>query len=189
MLRLDYPLEFTNLLKKGTHVLLIYEDESRANKIRLEFIKKGLTKNESCVYLTTEHDKKLFEKNLIELGVNLDKFQAKNKFKIFQIPNPFTSNGGFGNSINKIWEEITNTFHSPMRIVCNIVGDVSQLSNDQLKNLLTTENCIHQDFSKSEDYLLCTYNIGKINSKTSYDFLNRYAFPLASRGIEEPSGC
>jgi len=158
-------------MKKGTHALLLYEDENKAKKIRLEFIKAGLKKNETCIYLTTEHDEKIFEKNLDELGIDIEKFKAKNKFKIFQIANPFTHNGGFGNSINKVWKEISGTFHSPIRIACNIVGHVSKLSTDQIENLLTTEMCVNQEFTKSEDYLLCTYNIGETDSETSDYFL------------------
>ena len=184
------PNSFTSHLGNGSHTLLLYEDKMKAEQIRLDFIKDGLENNQACVYITTESDGKKFEKLLREKNLDISKVKDAGLFHVYNIDNPFTNYGGFGKSIDKIWGDLSQKIKSPMRIACNIVGDVANLSDNQIQDLLETESCINSDFAKSEDLLLCTYFVGNVNSETNSKFLesiknhNSVMFaPIESEGI------
>ena len=186
----DTPGSFASELGNGSHTLLLYEDKMKANQIRLDFIKDGLENNQSCVYITTESDGAKFEKSLREKNLDMDKVKGMGIFHVYNIDNPFTNFGGFSKSIDKIWNDLSKKIKSPMRIACNIVGDVANLSENQIEDLLDKESCIHSTFAKSEDYLLCTYFVGNVGSETSSKFLEAIKHhdsvmfaPLDSDGI------
>lgn len=186
----ESPHSFTGHLDNGSHTLLLYEDKMKAERIRLDFIKDGLENNQACVYITTESDGKNFEKSLREKNLDISKVKKEGLFHVYNIDNPFTNYGGFGKSIDKIWEDISQKIKSPMRIACNIVGDIASLSENQINDLLEKESCIHSDFVKSDDLLLCTYFVGNVDSETNSKFLeaikhhNSVMFaPLESEGI------
>ena len=186
----ESPSSFTGHLKNGSHTLLLYEDKMKAEQIRLDFIKDGLENNQTCVYITTESDGKKFEKSLREKNLDISKVKEEGLFHVYNIDNPFTNYGGFGKSIDKIWKDLSQKIKSPMRIACNIVGDVSALSENQVQDLLEKESCINDDFVKSEDMLLCTYFVGNVGSETSSKFLQAIKHhssvmfaPVESEGI------
>ena len=165
------PESFTKTLRKGSHTLLLYEDQLRAEQIRLDFVKSGLIQNQHCVYITTSNDGQQFEKSLDDDNIDMEKIRKKGIFQVYNIDNPFTNYGGFSNSIDKIWTEISKTTKSPVRIACNIIGDITKITNSQVTELLEKESCINHDFAKSNDFLLCTYYVGKVNSETNSKFL------------------
>ena len=184
------PEEFSSALEKGTHTLLLYEDKDRANSLRIDFVKNGLEKNQSCVYITTENDSKQFKKALSEKGVDIEKLEKDGLFHILNVENPFTSYGSLSKFAEKISSDISKKAKSPIRIACNFIGDVTGLSENQVNELLENETSIHNEFGKSEDYLFCTYYVGNINSKSDSKFLDAIRqhhsvmfAPLNSKGI------
>ena len=184
------PEEFSSEIEKGTHTLLLYEDKDRANSIRIDFVKKGLLKNQPCVYITTDNDSSDFKKTLSERGVDIEKLEKDGLFHIYNIGNPFTSHGSLSKFVEKTCSDITKKVKSPFRIACNFIGDVASLSENQVNELLENESSIHNEFGKSEDYLLCTYYVGNINSKSDSKFLDAIRqhhsvmfAPLNSKGI------
>ena len=184
------PEKFSLELEKGTHTLLLYEDKDRANSLRVDFIKNGLVAKQSCVYITTENDSKQFKQSLVEKGLDVEKLEKDGLFYVYNVDNPFTSYGSFSKFAQKTWADISKRTKSPIRIACNFIGDVTSLSENQIDELIENESCIHNEFAKSEDYLLCTYYVGNVNSESNSKFLDAIKqhhsvmfAPLNSKGI------
>ncbi len=184
------PEKFSSELPKGSHTLLLYEDKEKANSLRIDFIKNGLDANQPCVYISVDNDSKEFKKALSEKGLDIEKLEKDGLFHIYNVDNPFTSYGSFSKFTEKIWADISKKVKSPIRIACNFIGDITSLSENQVDELLENESCIHDEFAKSEDYLLCTYYVGNINSKSDSKFLDAIKqhhsvmfAPLNSKGI------
>ncbi len=154
------------LEKEGTrkHVLLVHNDTSRAKKIQFEFIKNGLIKNESCIFLI-DHDKKIkhVKNEMKENGINVKYYESKNRLRIYQIPQFDKDSDGIWLGFKKFSDKILGESIAPFRIVGRIISDTSNEVSMSVQMVI--EKNIHAVFDELDASVLCHYNTREFPEK------------------------
>ena len=150
---------------------MLQEDNEKVQRLRLEFIKKGLENKENCLYVTTQRDKGRFEVELSKMGIDVKKFQKSGALKIISISDPFVQEEGFTASISAVWKTLPIDNTKKTRIACNVLKDITKITNDQVKEIIKVEAWLQEKFMSSNFTILCTCDISNIDSSTEPTFL------------------
>ena len=153
--------EFICTLENKKHMLLLYDDQNYAKQIEFEFLKKGLEKEQHCIY-ATEEDPGYIMLKMMNYGIPIDCYKRKNLLHVFQMPNPFGDDcsglEGCKNNIATILAESK----PPFRIVARAVPDVS--THEGMLTELELEHYLHSTFDEFGGSVICPYDITKIES-------------------------
>ncbi len=151
--------EFICTLENKKHILLLYDDQDYAKQIEFEFLKKGLEKEQHCIY-ATEEDPGYIMLKMINYGIPIDYFKRKNLIRVFQMPSPFGGDcGGLEGCKNNIATILAES-KPPFRIVARAVPDVS--THEGMSTELELEQDFHSTFDDFGGSIICPYDITKI---------------------------
>ena len=154
------------LEKEGTrkHVLLVHNDTRQAKKIQFEFIKNGLVKNESCIFLI-DHDKKIkhVKNEMKENGIDVKYYESKNRLRIYQIPQFDKDSDGIWLGFKKWSDKILGESIAPFRIVGRIISDTSNEVSMSVQMVI--EKNIHAVFDGLDASVLCHYDTREFPEK------------------------
>ena len=125
-------------LPSNGHVLLMYDDASNGRSLEYRFLVDGLSKGERCVY-ATHIDTRQIEQDMVENGIPVDDFKAKNLLRVHKIEDPFQDADKWSTNVRRIIERIMTD--KPDRIVSwrwirDIDGGKQNLVNRQVEQMV-----------------------------------------------------
>ena len=105
------------------------------------------------------------------MGIDVKKFQKSGTLKIISISDPFVQDEGFTASISAVWKTLPIEKTKKTRIACNVLKDVTKITNEQVKEIIKVEAWLQEKFMGPNFTILCTCDISNIDSNTEPTFL------------------
>jgi hypothetical protein len=149
------PLEFVDSVNSNRHILLAMTDEKRAKEVQFRFISNGLLKQEPCIYMTHENPKKI-KHQMIESGIDVQKFVNNSLLKIYKVPDILKDPDGPLEGFKKMIQDMTAGSPPPRRIVGRTINDIT--SNESMNAQLEIERFTHSTFDSLGSSILCCYD-------------------------------
>jgi hypothetical protein len=160
-------------LENLRHFVLLYDHAVLARKIEFQFMKMGLQRGESCVYVTTEDDVETPESikgQMDAFGINTAEYLAGDRLRLLRIRDPTRDPEGFFSDCQKIVGSLPlDRTKPPGRVVCHMKYQMN----------VKQEIDLHSEYEKMSQLgslsfhgsLLCNHYIGKYDSETHGDWL------------------
>jgi hypothetical protein len=166
------PKKFLEKLDTKKHILLVYDDADRAQKIEFEFIKIGLLNEEYCVFLVDHYSQiKLVKNKMNQNGIDVTHYENKNQLSICQIPQIEKDPDGIWAGFKKFGEKILSESTFQYRIVGRIISNVS---NEVGMNVqIVIEKNVHAVFEELNASIMCHYDVREIPEKNCTDTINK----------------
>ncbi|MFI5420189.1 MAG: RAD55 family ATPase [Nitrososphaerales archaeon] len=160
-------------LENLRHFVLLYDHAALARKIEFQFMKIGLQRGESCVYVTTEDDVESPESikgQMDAFGINTAEYLAGDRLRLLRIRDPTRDPEGFFSDCQKIVGSLPlDRTKPPGRVVCHMKY---QMNVKQEIDLHSGYEKMFQLGSVSfHGSLLCNHYIGKYDSESHGDWL------------------
>jgi hypothetical protein len=165
----------TNVLEKldcKKHILLVYDDTARAEKVEFEFIKLGLLNDESCIFLL-DHEKKIksAKNRMKQDGIDVKFYESKNLLHIYQIPQLDKDPDGILRGFKKFSEKIFSESTGPYRIVGRIISNISNEFGMSVQ--IVIEKNTHAVFDELDGSVLCVYDIREISETNRNNVIDK----------------
>jgi len=166
------PVRFLEKLDTKKHILLVYDDTERAQKIEFEFIKIGLLNDEYCIFLVDHNSQiRLVKNKMKQYGIDVTHYESKNQLRICQIPQIEKDPDGIWIGFKKFGEKILGESTLPYRIVGRII---SNISNEVGMNIqMVIEKNVHAVFDKLNASIMCHYDVREMSEKSCTDVINK----------------
>ena len=81
------PVKFLDSLEGNKHIVMLYDDEKYADLIIGRYFQNGLNKGESCIFFT-EDEPEPVKKRLQAEGIDVEKYEQENRFRVFKTERP-----------------------------------------------------------------------------------------------------
>jgi MEDS: MEthanogen/methylotroph, DcmR Sensory domain len=156
----DYrPVRFLDRLEGNNHIVMLYDDDRKADMMIARYFQDGLDAGGSCIFLTGE-DPKVIERKLSSQGIDMAKYSKEDKLRIFD-PTKVAAAGTDILTFQKAMaNESTNGMKPPFRLAGRTIPDIESIDGMQLgMNLERTGQEHFEEFGIS---LLCFYDIRKL---------------------------
>ncbi len=153
------PEGFINRLESNKHVVMLYDNDKRADSVIAQYLAEGFKKGASCIYFT-DVDPAGIRKRLFAQGINVRRFEKENLLRIFRIP---TSGDGKANALMALKAMVAQTtkgMKPPFRFVGRTITDTESL--DGMLQGLKLEKIGNDHFEEFDISLLCYYDIRKM---------------------------
>ncbi len=162
----------TSVLEKldcKKHILLVYDEIVRAEKVEFEFIKLGLLNGESCIFLV-DHGKKIkpTKNRMKQDKIDVKFYESKNILHIYQIPQLDKDPDGILEGFKKFTKKIFSESNGPYRIVGRIISNISNEVGMSVRMVI--EKNTHAIFDELNGIILCLYDIREI-SETNHNIV------------------
>ena len=164
------PLQFVNSLDVKKHILLIRNDPVFGKIIEFRFLKNGLIKGESGLYLTHDEPQQVIDE-MIKSDIDMRVYLKNKSLKILKLPKFDEDPDGILLGIEKFIQTTLSAFKSPYRIVGSIISNVSTELGMSVE--LVLERYLHARFDSIDGYVLCTYNQNEIPKKESLKWMDQ----------------
>ena len=153
------PKGFIDRLKENQHVVMLYDDEKRADSVVAQYFKAGFSKGGSCIFFT-DVDPVRIRKRLVALRMNVARYEKENRLAIFQTQ---TSTGGSGSALAALkamtaWA--SGGMKPPFRFVGSLIADPR--SADGMLQGMKLEKIVNDHFEEFGISLLCYYDVRKL---------------------------
>lgn len=160
-------LELVDRLPSMHHSVLLYEDRHHADLVAAEFLSQGLSKGESCVYLTFENPKTV-ERRLIPLAGNIGEGLRNQRLRIYPEDLKTQRRASSFKSIERLVDDSTSGMKPPFRIF----GDFVQLiAKSGFQAQLSEERLLHQGFDGLGITMLCWYDLKRMAQRVRSKFV------------------
>ena len=153
------PVGFIDRLEGNKHIVILYDDEKRADFIVARYFTDGFKRGGSCVYFTDE-DPVAIRRRLVAQGIDVGGYKKEHRLRIFQIP---TSNSGRVDALKAlkaITAESTRGMKPPFRFVGRTITDIESV--DGMLQGMNLEKIGNDHFEEFDISLLCYYDIRKM---------------------------
>ena len=151
--------ELVSGIPKKSHSVLFYEDRKYADLVAAEYMSRGLEKDESCVYLTSE-DPEYVKKRLTDLVGTLREGIRENRLRIYPVYAKNVERAPSFDAIKKLLKNSTRGMKPPFRIFGNIGRPITDAKAWQSE--LSIEKLLHESFHALGIMMLCWYNLAKV---------------------------
>jgi hypothetical protein len=153
------PEGFLDRLEGNKHIVMLYDDEKRADHIIARYFTGGFERGGSCVFVT-EEDPVAIRRRLVAQGIDVSGYEKENRLRIFQTPTPDSGEVDELKTMKAATAESTRGMKSPFRFVGRTIADIESMGGMlQGMNLETIGNDHFEEFDIS---LLCHYDIRKM---------------------------
>ena len=153
---------------KDTHLLLLYEDARKAITIQLDFIKKGLQKNEVCIFaMPYKFD---IKNEMAKHGIDVSRFEKEKRLYIL----PVNTTKDISQSI-RIFKDFSDRILSITEEKVRICGmlDFDLSTKEGMDAFITAETASHKNFHSFSGSWLCSYNIEKIENQEKMSWIKK----------------
>ena len=165
----------TSVLEKldcKKHILLVYDDTARAEKVEFEFINLGLLNGESCIFLV-DHEKKIksAKNRMKQDGIDVKFYESKNLLHIYQIPQLDKDPDGILRGFKKFSEKIFSESTGPYRIVGRIISNINNEFGMSVQ--IVIEKNTHAVFDELDGSVLCFYDVREISETNRNNVIDK----------------
>ena len=153
------PKGFIDRLEDNKHIVMLYDNEKRADSIVAQYFIEGFKKGGSCIFFT-DVDPVAIRRRLIAQGIDVGRYEKDNRLRIFKIP---ASDGGKGDALKALkamTAETTRGMKRPFRFVGRTITDIESV-NGMLQGM-KLEKIGNDHFEEFGISLLCYYDIRKL---------------------------
>lgn len=158
--RTDYrPVRFLDRLEGNRHVVMLYDDEGRADLVIARYLLNGLDAGGSCVFFT-DLDPKAIERRLSAQGVDVGRYKKEDRLRIFRTERSDSGKADVLKTLRAIREESTRGMRPPFRFVGRTITDIESVDGMLLGMRL--EKTGQEHFEEFDNSQLCFYDIRKM---------------------------
>ena len=154
------PLDFIHSQNKFKHIVLYYDDIKFGKKIQFEFIKKGLSNKENCIYtIPYNEDTSIIENEMDKHGIDSQYYIKKGLLTIFKIPDLLVHPKGFLDGSKDVLDKMLSgkAADKPFRLTARFI-DKLNLSMEIEANMIL-EKYYHDRFDNYNGSVLCSYDV------------------------------
>jgi hypothetical protein len=156
------PLHFINTQNKFKHIVLYYDNAKFGKKIQFEFIKKGLSNKENCIYSIADKENiNTIEKEMDDYGIDSKYYIKNGLLTIFRVPDLLIHPKGVlaasKEILNKMFSNIDP--NRPFRMVARFIDKLR--TPEQVESNIMLEKYHHDKFHNYNGSVLCHYDVRK----------------------------
>jgi hypothetical protein len=144
-----------DIINEDSRIVLFSEEPEYAYIAEYYFLKKGLERNETCIHISLEDDIALIEREMADIGVDIE---ANKKKHTLLIVNLQRDSDIF--DIRKALEATNSRAIPAFRIVSRSTKIIDTRSERQRN--IEAERTRHEGFSKYHGPFLCSYHVRNI---------------------------
>lgn len=159
------PISYIDKIETKKHLMLVYDDISKGREVEFHFIRRGLEKNERCIYLTHDNPK-LIESNMEKYGIDVKYYKKNKMLHVYQIPNPLEYAESIITGVENIIHQLPIDTKTPFRIVGRLIPDVGFEESMSVQHRV--EKIFHASFDNFGGSVMCTYDFSQIQSNNMW---------------------
>ena len=154
-----HPVRFLDRLEGNRHIVMLYDDEERADLVIARYLLNGFDKGGSCVFFT-DLDPKVIERRLSAQGVDVGKYEKEDRLRIFHTERSDGGKADVLKTLRTIRAESTRGMKPPFRFVGRTITDIESVDGMLLGMHL--EKTGQEHFEEFDNSQLCFYDIRKM---------------------------
>lgn len=153
------PIKFIDELKDSRNISLFFEDPEFAKIIQFRFIKNGLEKNQTGLFIANEaQDVEIIKREMEDFGIDVKSYEKQDLLIFFQVPDPKTVTDGvslgFYQDLLKVYEEKSkNNFRMTGTWILNVD------STRNTDSIIEIEAHFYNEFKNFTGHVLCSYSV------------------------------
>ena len=159
------PISYIDKIETKKHLMLVYDDTSKGREVEFHFIRRGLEKNERCIYLT-HGNTKLIESDIEKYGIDVRYYKKNKMLHVYQIPNPLEYTEGILTGVENMIKQFPIDPKIPFRIVGRLIPDVGFEESMSVQHHV--EKIFHASFDNFGGSVMCTYDFSQIQSNNMW---------------------
>jgi MEDS: MEthanogen/methylotroph, DcmR Sensory domain len=165
----DRPIsEFLESLtqKKDQHLLLFHEQPEFGRMVEFQFLKIGLERGETSVYLVVDQDTLSVQKEMMDFGIEVDKFTSNGTLRIVQVQDPLLNSNGVRAGIMAAFQTALENVKPPYRVTDRLFQtSLNRMKANIAKEIVETERSFHESLhgqNECASTYLCSYPLDDI---------------------------
>ena len=159
------PISYIDKIETKKHLMLVYDDIKKGREIEFYFIRRGLEKNERCIYLT-HGDPRLIESAMEKYGINVKYYKKNKMLYVYQIPNPMEYVSDILTGVENMIKLLPIDSKIPFRIVGRVIPDIGFEESMSVQHHI--EKVFHASFENFGGSVMCTYDFSEIQSNNMW---------------------
>jgi hypothetical protein len=164
-----HPVKFLDQLEGNKHVVMLYDDESYGNMMIARYFLNGLKKGESCIYFTDEENVKPIEGRLRAQGLDLEKYEQANRFRIYRTHLPSNPDAPIMEILKTISTEAVKGMKRPYRFAGRTIMDIE--STGGMLRGMEVEKTGQSHFSEFDNAQMCFYDVRKLEQSRKKEWI------------------
>ena len=161
------PLKFLDQMKGKKHVIMLYDDEKRADFLIARYFANGFERGESCVFYT-DGDPTPFRKRLASQGIDVDRYEKEKRLRLSKIPTP-DQKGDALKMLKAGTAELTRGMKGPFRFVNEKMADIESVS--RMKQEMKVEKVGNDHFKELDIALVCLLDVRKMEQSRRHEWI------------------
>ncbi|MCL5068287.1 MAG: MEDS domain-containing protein [Thaumarchaeota archaeon] len=158
------PLDFVGRIDGTRHVVMFHEDEEYAMKIRLRFLQRGISGDQTCIYVTPS-DPANVEDRMRESGIDVERAKKNGLLRIVHSGEDYTRAEDVRKREDLIDEILEGS--SPKRVVLDEAPSMGEAGIRRVLDLERYAHTVmmsnhHEGPEFSDRLLLCSYSVRSI---------------------------
>ena len=159
--------------KIGTHCILVYDQPKHMYNFAGWFLKKGLEKKQSSLFITDENPG-VVELELRDQGIKTNEWKSQNLLHISKIPKNLADELDLDDLQSVVMQSL-NGSEPPYRIFAKIC---SKIDSEFAKKLIKIEHELNEIMASMPCSLICSFNkeeLAKIDPKYSKEIIENHS--------------
>jgi len=153
------PARFLDRLEGNKHLVMLYDDEKRADFIIARYFLNGIRKGGSCVFFTDE-DPERIRRRLAAQGMDVHRLEKQRRLRIFSIPGSDGGKMGAMQTLRAMRTMSTEGMRPPFRFAGRTIIDIESVGG--MQQGMTLEKIGNDHFEEFDNSQLCFYDIRKM---------------------------
>lgn len=159
------PISYIDRIETKKHLMLVYDDVKKGREVEYHFIRRGLEKNETCIYFV-HGDPKLIESDMERYGINVSQYKKNKMLHVLQITNPVGQSESILSSMYATIKHLPIDPKIPFRIVGRMITNVG--FEEAMSVEYHLEKTLHALFDDLNGSIMCTYDFSQIQSNNKW---------------------
>ena len=152
------PVGYVDRLEGNKHIVMLYDNQKRADFIVARYFTNGFKKGGSCVFFPDE-DPAAIRRRLAAQGIDVKRYENEKRLRIF-IPSSDSGKVDQLKAMRALISESTKGMKPPFRFVGRTIIDIESVKGMQLG--MNLEKIGNDHFEEFDIALLCFYDIRKM---------------------------
>ena len=163
--RLIVPISYIDKIETKKHLMLVYDDIKKGREIECHFLRRGLERDEQCIYLTHD-DPKLIESEMERYGINVRHYKKNKLLHVDKMPNLVGDYENILIGMQNMMKHLPIDPKTPFRIVGRVIPDVGFEVAMAVEYHI--EKTLQTLFDELNGSILCTYDFSQIQSNNQW---------------------
>jgi hypothetical protein len=170
------PIAFAGCeLAESRHVCAFFNSDEEAYQVLLPFIADGFRCNHKAVHIVNPGEDRAHRERLAAAGIDLDGAEQVGQFDLKINTDAYLQGGKFDpDRMLKVFEHVATqpSSYALSRIVCSMdwaAGDAPCIDR-----LIEFESRVNDLWRRTEDAVICIYNLGKFSGDTVIDIMRTH---------------